>query len=107
MYVENDRELKLTELESDKKSKVATEIELETMKYSFETQYVELMNQLKLQKANFMVELEKQNAAKLAHPSKDKMDSHLSRFEKCTKADELDKRGLGSVDDCNTEGSHT
>ena len=61
----------------------------------------ELKNQLKLQKANFKVELEKQNSEKSARArdpklpyfdeSKDKLESCLSRFEKYAMANNCDK----------------
>ena len=89
---ERDRELKRTELETDRESKFSSEIELEKLKNSFEMKQLELMGQLKVQRASFKTELEKQKSEKLAHArdpkipyfeeSKDKMDSYLSRFEK-------------------------
>ena len=93
--------MKLSVLESDQELKVTTEVEIETLKYSFEMQHQELRNQLKLQKANFKIDLEKQTSEKLAHArdpklpyfdeSKDKMDSYLSRFEKYATANKWDK----------------
>ena len=89
---ERDRELKRTELESDRESKLPSEIELEKLKHSFEMKHLELMGQLEVQRESFKTELEKQKSEKLAHArdpklpyfeeSKDKMDSYLSRFEK-------------------------
>ena len=89
---EKGREAKLAQIEGDKEAKLATEIELEKLKYSFERQDDDLKGQMNLQKAVFEVELEKQKAEKAAHArdpklpyfdeSKDKMDSYLSRFEK-------------------------
>ena len=91
---ERDRELKRTELETDKESKLSSEIELEKLKHSFEMKHLELMGQLEVQ-------LEKQKSEKLAHArdpklpyfeeSKDKMDSYLSRFEKYATANKWDK----------------
>ena len=82
-----DRELKLSELKSDKELKVITEVELEKLKYSFEMQHQELKKQLKLKKAHFYVELNKQKSEKTAHArdpklpyfeeSKDKMEIYL------------------------------
>ena len=82
---EKDREVKLAQINSDKEAKLATEIELEKLKYSFERQPDDLKGQMNLQKAVFRVELEKQKAEKAAHArdpklpyfdeSKDKMDS--------------------------------
>ena len=89
---ERDRELKRTELETDRESKLSSEIELEKSKHSFEIKHLELMGQLEVQRATFKTELEKQKSEKSAHArdpkipyfeeSKDKMDSYLSRFEK-------------------------
>ena len=96
-----DRELKRTELETDKESKLSSEIELEKLKHSFEMKHLELMGQLEVQRATFKTELEKQKSEKLAHArdpklpyfeeSKDKMDSYLSRFEKYATANKWDK----------------
>ena len=98
---ERDRELKRTELETDKESKLSREIELEKLKHSFEMKHLELMGQLEVQRATFKTELEKQKSEKLAHArdpklpyfeeSKDKMDSYLSRFEKYATANKWDK----------------
>ena len=98
---EMDRELKRTELETDRESKLSSEIELEKLKYSFETKHLELMGQLEVQRASFKTELEKQKSEKLTHArdpklsyfeeSKDKMDSYLSRFEKYATANKWDK----------------
>ena len=98
---ERDRELKRTELETDKESKLSSEIELEKLKHSFEMKHLELMRQLEVQRATFKTELEKQKSEKLAHArdpklpyfeeSKDKMDSYLSRFEKYATANKWDK----------------
>ena len=98
---ERDRELKRTELETDKESKWSSEIELEKLKHSFEMKHLELMGQLEVQRATFKTELEKQKSEKLAHArdpklpyfeeSKDKMDSYLSRFEKYATANKWDK----------------
>ena len=81
---ERDRELKRTELETDRESKLSSEIELEKLKHNFEMKHLELMGQLELQRATFKTELEKQKSEKLAHArdpklpyfeeSKDKMD---------------------------------
>ena len=57
---ERDRELKRTELETDRESKLSSEIELETLKHSFEMKHLELMGQLEVQRATFKTELEKQ-----------------------------------------------
>ena len=98
---ERDRELKRTELETDRESKLSSEIELEKLKHSFEMKHLELMGQLEVQRATFKTELEKQTSEKLAHArdpklpyfeeSKDKMDSYLSRFEKYATANKWDK----------------
>ena len=98
---ERDRELKWTELETDRESKLSSEIELEKLKHSFEMKHLELMGQLEVQRATFKTELEKQKSEKLAHArdpklpyfeeSKDKMDSYLSRFEKYVTANKWDK----------------
>ena len=98
---ERDRELKRTELETDRESKLSSEIELEKLKHSFEMKHLELMGQLEVQRASFKTELEKQKSEKLAHArdpklpyfeeSKDKMDSYLSRFEKYATANKWDK----------------
>ena len=98
---ERDRELKRTELETDRESKWSSEIELEKLKHSFEMKHLELMGQLEVQRATFKTELEKQKSEKLAHArdlkqpyfeeSKDKMDSYLSRFEKYATANKWDK----------------
>ena len=98
---ERDRDLKRTELETDRESKSSSEIELEKLKHSFEMKHLELMGQLKVQRASFKTELEKQKSEKLAHArgpklpyfdeSKDKMDSYLSRFEKYATANKWDK----------------
>ena len=98
---ERDRELKRTELETDRESKLSSEIELEKLKHSFEMKHLELMGQLEVQRATFKTELEKQKSEKLAHArdpklpyfeeSKEKMDSYLSRFEKYATANKWDK----------------
>ena len=98
---ERDRELKRTELETDRESKLSSEMELENLKHSFEMKHKELMGQLEVQRATFKTELEKQKSEKLAHArdpklpyfeeSKDKMDSYLSRFEKYATANKWDK----------------
>ena len=61
-----DRELKRTELETDRESKLSSEIELEKLKHSFEMKHLELMGQLEVQRATFRTELEKQKSEKLA-----------------------------------------
>ena len=91
---EKDREAKIAQIEGDKEAKLATEIELEKLKYSFEKRHDDLKGQMNLQRAVFKVELEKQKAEKAAHArdpklpyfdeSKDKMDSYLSRFKYAT-----------------------
>ena len=98
---ERDRELKRTEMEIDRESKLSSEIELEKLKRSFEMKHLELMGQLEVQRATFKTELEKQKSEKLAHArypklpyfeeSKDKMESYLSRFEKYATANKWDK----------------
>ena len=98
---ERDRELKRIELETDRESKLSSEIELEKLKHSFEMKHLEVMGQIELQRASFKTELEKQKSEKLAHArdpklpyfeeSKDKMDSYLSRFEKYAAANKWDK----------------
>ena len=75
----------MSRVDSDKESKLSSEIELEKLKHSFEMQQLELTRQLELQRAIFKTELEKQKSEKLAHArdpklpyfeeSKDKMDS--------------------------------
>ncbi|MES9994361.1 MAG: RNase H-like domain-containing protein [Candidatus Thiodiazotropha sp.] len=90
----------MARIESDKEAKLASEVELEKLKYTFELQHRELMNQMDLQKATFKAEIEKQKADKAAHArdpklpyfdeSKDKMDSYLSRFEKYATANKWD-----------------
>ena len=57
-----DRELKRTELETDRESKLSSEIELEKLKHSFEMKHLELMGQLEVQRASFKIELEKQKS---------------------------------------------
>ena len=47
---ERDRELKRTELETDRESKLSSEIELEKLKHSFEMKHLELMGQLEVQR---------------------------------------------------------
>ena len=59
---ERDRELKRTELETDRESKLSREIELEKLKHSFEMKHLELMGQLEVQRASFKTELEKQSS---------------------------------------------
>ena len=98
---ERDRELKRTELETDKESKLSNEIQLEKLKHSFEMKHLELMGQLEVQRASLKTELEKQKSEKLAHArdpklpyfeeSKDKMNSYLSRSEKYATANKWDK----------------
>ena len=63
---EKDREAKLAQIEGDE-AKLATEIELEKLKYSFERQHDELKGQMNLQRTVFKKELEKQKAEKVAH----------------------------------------
>ena len=91
----------MAQVEGDKEAKLATEIELEKLKYSFERQHDEIKGQMNLQRAVLKVNLEKQKAEKAAHArdpklpyfdqSKDKMDSYLSRFEKYATAKECKK----------------
>ena len=98
---ERDREVKRTELETDKESKLSSEIEFEKLKHSFEMKHLELIGRLEVQRACFKTELEKQKSEKLAHArvpklpyfeeSKEKMDSYLSRFEKYATANKWDK----------------
>ena len=64
---EKDREAKLAQIEGDKEAKLATEIELEKLKYSFERRHDDLKGQMNLQRAVFKVELEKQKAEKAEH----------------------------------------
>ena len=104
---ERNRELKRTDLETGKESKLSSEIELEKVKHSFEMKHLELMGQLEVQRASFKTELEKHKSEKLAHArdpklpyfeeSKDKMDSYLSSFEKYVTANKWDKNVLGRV----------
>ena len=91
----------MAQIEGDKEARLATEIELEKLKYSFERQHDELKGQMNLQRAVFKEELEKQKVEKAAHAqdsklpyydeSKDKMDSYLSRFEIYATANEWTK----------------
>ena len=67
---EKDREAKLAQIEGDKEAELATEIELEKLKYSFERQHDQLKGQMNLQKAVFKVESEKQKWC------------HLPKFDK-------------------------
>ena len=48
-----DRELKRTELETDKESKLPSVIELEKLKHCFEMKHLELMGHLEVQRASF------------------------------------------------------
>ena len=57
----------MAQIEGDKEAKLATEIELEKLKYSFERRHDDLNGQMNLQRAVFKVELEKQKAEKAAH----------------------------------------
>ena len=59
--------MKLTELETDKESKLPSATELEKLKHSFEMKHLELMGQIEVQRASFKTELEKQKSEKLAH----------------------------------------
>ena len=61
---ERNRELKRTELETDRESKLSSEIELEKLKHSFEMKHLELMGQLEVQRATFKTELEKEKSEK-------------------------------------------
>ena len=45
---ERERELKQTELETDRESKLSSEIELEKLKHSFEVKHLELIGQLEV-----------------------------------------------------------
>ena len=74
---ERDRELKRTELETDRESVLSSEIEFEKLKHSFEMKHLELMGQLEVQRATFKTELEKQKSEKLAHAR----DPKLPYFE--------------------------
>ena len=56
---ERARELKRTDLETDRESKLSSEIELEKLKHSFEMKHLELMGQSEVQRATFKTELEK------------------------------------------------
>ena len=88
-------------METDKESKLSSEIELENLKQSFEMKHLELMGQLEVQIASFKTEFEKRKSDKLAHArdpklpffeeSKDKMDNYLSIFEKYATANKWDK----------------
>ena len=64
---ERDRELKRTELETDRESKLSSEIELEKLKHSYEMNYLELMGQLEVQRASFQTQFETQKSENLAH----------------------------------------
>ena len=93
--------MKLTELETDKESKLLSEIELEKMKHGFEMKHLELMGQLEVQRTSFKTELEKQKSEKLVHARdpklpyfeerKNKIDSYLSRSEKYATENKWDK----------------
>lgn len=80
----------VAEMEGDTDAKLATEVELEKLKYSFERRHDELKGLMNLQTAAFKVEFKKHKAEKVAHARdprfplllKDKMDSNLSRFER-------------------------
>ena len=74
---EKDRDLKRTELESNEESKLASEIEIETLKHSFEMKPLMLTRQLQMQTASFKTELEQQTSEKLAHARDSKLP-HLS-----------------------------
>ena len=74
---ERDRELKRTELETDRESKLSSEIELEKLKHSFEMKHLELMGQIEVQRATFKTELEKQKSEKLTNAQ----DTKLPFFE--------------------------
>ena len=76
---ERDRELKRTKfnLETDRESKLPSEIELEKLKHSFEMKHLELMGQLEVQRASFKTELEKQKSEELAYAR----DPKLPYFE--------------------------
>ena len=110
---ERDRELKRTELETDRESKLSSEIELEKLKHNFEMKHLELMGQLEVQRATFKTELEKQKSEKLAHArdpklpyfeeSKDKMDSYLRN----TRQQINGIKCVGRVFECIAEGSRT
>ena len=50
---ERDKELKRTELETDRESKWSSEIELEKLKHGFEMKHLEVMGQLEVQRATF------------------------------------------------------
>ena len=54
-------------METDRESKLSSEIELEKLKHSFEIKDLELKGQLDVQRASFKTELEKQKSEKLAH----------------------------------------
>ena len=53
---EKDREAKLAQIEGDKAAKLATEIEIEKLKYSFKRQHDEIKGHMNLQRAVFKVE---------------------------------------------------
>ena len=53
---ERDWELKLTESETHRQSKLSSEIELENLKHSFEMKHLEILGQLEVQKASFKTE---------------------------------------------------
>ena len=98
---EKDMELKQTELETNRESKLSSEIELEILTHSFEMKHLELMGLLEVQRVSFKTQVEKQKSEKLAHARdpklpyfeerKDKMDSYLSRFEKYATANKWAK----------------
>ena len=54
-------------METDRESKLSSEIELEKLKHSFEMKHLELMGQFEVQKTSFKTGLEKQKSEKLAH----------------------------------------
>ena len=74
---ERDRELKRTELETDRESTLSSEIELEKLKNSFKMKHLELMGHLEVQRERFKTELEKQKSEKLSHAR----DPKLPYFE--------------------------
>ena len=63
----------MAQIEGDMQAKLATETELEKLKYSFERRHDDLKGQMNLQRAVFKVELEKQKAEKAAHARNPKL----------------------------------
>ena len=59
---EKDRDAKLAEIESDKEVKLATKVEIERFKYSFEWRHDELKGKMNVKRAFFKWNEKKQEA---------------------------------------------